>query len=79
MHLLQKLLQIQKTYKVNFDTDGTGYETSGSVYFFGTDGYTDTSGIELNVMHEEIYFVKVTKTADSKAGKESVNFNITKR
>lgn len=68
-----------KTYKVNFDTDGTGYETSGSVYFFGTDGYTDTSGIELNVMHEELYFVKVTKTADSKAGKESVNFNITKR
>lgn len=68
-----------KTYKVNFDTNGTGYETSGSVYFFGTDGYTDTAGIELNVKHEELYFVKVTKTADSEAGKESVNFNITKR
>ena len=67
-----------KTYKVNFNTDGTGYETSGSVYFFGTDGYTDTSGIELNVKHEELYFVKVTKTADSQPGKESVDFKITK-
>lgn len=66
------------TYTLNFDTNGTGYETSGSVYFFGADGYTDSSGIKLNVTHEEIYFVKVTKTADSKAGKESVDFNITK-
>lgn len=68
-----------KTYKLNFDTNGTGYETSGSVYFFGTDGYTDASGIELNTKSEEIYFVKVTKTADSVSGKESVDFNITKR
>lgn len=68
-----------KTYKVNFDTNGTGYETSGSVYFFGTNGTTVTIGNELNVKSEGIYFVKVTKTADSEAGKESVNFNITKR
>ena len=68
-----------KTYKLNFDTNGTGYETSGSVYFFGTDGNTDAYGIELNVTHEEIYFVKVTKTADSEAGNESVDFYITKR
>lgn len=26
-----------------------------------------------------LYFVKITKTADSEAGKESVDFNITKR
>ncbi len=68
-----------KTYKVNFDTNGTGYETSGSVYFFGTNGTTSTIGNELNVKSEGIYFVKVTKTADSEAGKESVDFNITKR
>ena len=42
------------------------------------DLYIDTSGIELNVMHEEIYFVKVTKIADSDEGKESVDFKITK-
>lgn len=68
-----------KTYKVNFDTNGTGYETSGSVYFFGTNGTTSTIGNELNVKSEGIYFVKVTKTADSEAGKESVDFYITKR
>ena len=68
-----------KTYKVNFDTNGTGYETSGSVYFFGTNGTTSTIGNELNVKSEGIYFVKVTKTADSVSGKESVDFNITKR
>ena len=68
-----------KTYKVNFDTNGTGYETSGSVYFFGTNGTTSTIGNELNVKSEGIYFVKVTKTADSEKGKESVDFNITKR
>lgn len=68
-----------KTYKVNFDTNGTGYETSGSVYFFGTNGTTSTIGNELNVKSEGIYFVKVTKTADSEPGKESVDFNITKR
>ena len=67
-----------KTYKVNFDTNGTGYETS-AVYFFGTNGTTSTIGNELNVKSEGIYFVKVTKTADSEAGKESVDFNITKR
>lgn len=68
-----------KTYKVNFDTNGTGYETSGSVYFFGTNGTTSIIGNELNVKSEGIYFVKVTKTADSEAGKESVDFYITKR
>ncbi len=67
-----------KTYKLNFDTNGTGYETSGSVYFFRTDGYTDTAGIELNTKSEGIYFVKVTKTADSEPGKESVDFSIKK-
>ncbi len=68
-----------KAYKVNFDTNGTGYETSGSVYFFRTDGNTTVIGNELNSKDEEIYFVKVTKTADSVSGKESVDFNITKR
>lgn len=69
-----------KTYKLNFDTNGTGYETKKSVYFFRTDGNTTVSGSnELNSKSEEIYFVKVTKTADSVSGKESVNFNITKR
>ena len=68
-----------KTYKVNFDTNGTGYKASGSVYFFGTNGTTVTIGNELNTKSEGIYFVKVTKTADSEAGKESVDFNITKR
>lgn len=68
-----------KTYKVNFDTNGTGYETSGSVLFLREDGTTAVVGNELNVKSEEIYFVKVTKTADSDAGKESVDFNITKR
>ena len=68
-----------KTYKVNFDTNGTGYEASGSVYFFGTSGSTLVIGNELNMKSEGIYFVKVTKTADSVSGKESVDFNITKR
>ena len=68
-----------KAYKVNFDTNGTGYETSGSVYFFRTDGNTTVIGNKLNSKDEEIYFVKVTKTADSVSGKESVDFNITKR
>lgn len=67
-----------KTYKVNFDTNGTGYETSGSVYFFGTNGTTSTIGNELNVKSEGIYFVKVTKTADSEPGKECVDFYISK-
>ena len=69
-----------KTYKLNFDTNGTGYETKKSVYFFRTDGNTTVSGSnELNSKSEEIYFVKVTKTADSVSGKESVDFYITKR
>mgnify|MGYP004659448167 CR=1 FL=1 len=68
-----------KTYKVNFETNGTGYETSGSVLFLREDGTTAVVGNELNVKSEGIYFVKVTKTADSDAGKESVDFNITKR
>ena len=70
---------IAKTYKLNFDTNGTGYETSGSVYFFGTNGETASIGNDLSVPSEGIYFVKVTKTADSVSGKESVDFNITKR
>ena len=69
-----------KAYKVNFDTNGTGYNAdSSSVIFFGEDGYTSTAGIELNTKNEGLRFVKVTKVADSEAGKESVNFNITKR
>ena len=67
-----------KTYKVNFDTNGTGYETSGSVLFLREDGTTAVVGNELNVKSEGIYFVKVTKTADSEAGKESVDFSIKK-
>ena len=69
-----------KTYKVNFDTNGTGYNAdSSSVIFFGEDGYTSTAGIELNTKSKGLHFVKVTKTADSVPGKESVDFNITKR
>ena len=67
-----------KTYKLNFDTNGTGYETSGSVYFFGTDGTTVSIGNDLTMGSEGIYFVKVTKTADSVSGKESVDFSIKK-
>ena len=67
-----------KTYKLNFDTNGTGYEASGSVYFFGTNGTTVSIGNELSMGSEGIYFVKVTKTADSEAGKESVDFSIKK-
>ncbi len=69
-----------KTYKLNFDTNGTGYETKGSVLFLREDGTTAVAGSnELDVKSEAIYFVKVTKTADSEAGKESVDFYITKR
>ena len=68
-----------KTYTLNFETNGTGYETKKSVYFFRTDGNTTVSGSnELNSKSEEIYFVKVTKTADSVSGKESVDFSIKK-
>lgn len=69
---------IAKTYKLNFDTNGTGYETSGSVYFFGTNGETASIGNDLSVPSEGIYFVKVTKTADSEPGKECVDFSIKK-
>ena len=69
---------IAKTYKLNFDTNGTGYETSGSVYFFGTNGTTVSIGNDLTMGSEGIYFVKVTKTANSDAGKESVDFYINK-
>lgn len=69
-----------KTYKVNFDTNGTGYNAdSSSVIFFGEDGYTSTAGIELNTKDKGLRFVKVTKVAGSQSGKESVDFYITKR
>lgn len=71
-----------KTYKLNFNTNGTGYvTTSESVVFYREDGSGVSGGYELNVKTPDgvLYFVKVTKTADSEAGKESVDFNITKR
>ena len=72
-----------KTYRLNFDTNGTGYvTTSDSVVFHKKDGTGVSGGYELNLgatEKEGVYFVKVTKTADSEAGKESVNFYITKR
>ena len=71
-----------KTYKLNFDTNGTGYvTTSDSVVFKREDGTGVSGGYELNVKTPDgvLYFVTVTKTADSEAGKESVDFYITKR
>ena len=71
-----------KTYKLNFNTNGTGYvTTSDSVVFYREDGTGVSGGYELNVKTPDgvLYFVKVTKTANSEAGKESVDFNITKR
>lgn len=71
-----------KTYKLNFDTNGTGYvTTSDSVVFKREDGSGVSGGYELNVITPDgvLYFVTVTKTADSEAGKESVDFYITKR
>ncbi len=71
-----------KTYKLNFDTNGTGYvTTSESVVFYREDGSGVSGGYELNVSTPDgvLYFVKVTKTADSEAEKESVDFYITKR
>jgi hypothetical protein len=71
-----------KTYKLNFDTNGTGYvTTSDSVVFKREDGSGVSGGYELNVTTPDgvLYFVTVTKTADSEAGKESVDFYITKR
>lgn len=71
-----------KTYKLNFDTNGTGYvTTSESVVFKREDGSGVSGGYELNVTTPDgvLYFVTVTKVADSQAGKESVDFYITKR
>ena len=72
-----------KTYKLNFNTNGTGYvTTSESVVFYREDGKSGVSGgYELNVKTPDgvLYFVTVTKVADSEAGKESVDFYITKR
>ena len=72
-----------KTYTLNFDTNGTGYvTTSESVVFYREDGKSGVSGgYELNVKTPDgvLYFVTVTKVADSEAGKESVDFYITKR
>ena len=70
-----------KTYTLNFDTNGTGYvTTSESVVFKREDGSGVSGGYELNVTTPDgvLYFVTVTKTADSQAGKESVDFYITK-
>ncbi len=71
-----------KTYKLNFDTNGTGYvTTSDSVVFYREDGSGVSGGYELHVQTPDgvLYFVTVTKTADCEAGKESVDFYITKR
>ena len=70
-----------KTYRLNFDTNGTGYDKSTSVAFHKKDGTGVTGGYELNLgatEKEGVYFVKVTKTAGSEAGKESVDFYISK-
>ncbi len=70
-----------KTYTLNFDTKGTGYvTTSESVVFKREDGSGVSGGYKLNVTTPDgvLYFVTVTKTADSQAGKESVDFYITK-
>lgn len=70
-----------KTYKLNFNTNGTGYvTTSESVVYKKEDGTGVSGGYELNVITPDgvLYFVTVTKTADSEAGKESVDFYITK-
>ena len=70
-----------KTYTLNFDTNGTGYvTTSESVVYYREDGNGASGGYQLNVQTPDgvLYFVKVTKTADSDAGKESVDFYISK-
>ena len=70
-----------KTYKLNFNTNGTGYvTTSDSVVFYREDGSGVSGGYELNVITPDgvLYFVTVTKTADSDLGKESVDFYISK-
>ena len=70
-----------KTYKLNFNTNGTGYvTTSESVVYKKEDGSGVSGGYQLNVITPDgvLYFVTVTKVADSEAGKESVDFYITK-
>ena len=70
-----------KTYTLNFDTNGTGYvTTSESVVFKREDGSGVSGGYKLNVTTPDgvLYFVTVTKTAESESGKESVDFYITK-
>ena len=70
-----------KTYTVNFDTNGTGYVAGeASVVFYNEDRTSISGGYQLNVTTPDgvLYFVTVTKTADSEPGKESVDFYITK-
>ena len=70
-----------KTYQLEFDTIGTGYATNDSVAFFKKDGTGVSGGYRLNLGASEkegVYFVKVTKVADSEPGKESVDFYIKK-
>ena len=70
-----------KTYKLNFNTNGTGYvTTSESVVYKKEDGSGVSGGYQLNVITPDgvLYFVTVTKVADSEEGKESVDFYITK-
>ena len=55
--------------------------TSESVVFHKKDGTGVSGGYELNLgatEKEGIYFVKVTKVADSDSGKKSVDFYIRK-
>ncbi len=70
-----------KTYKLNFNTNGTGYvTTSESVVYKKEDGSGVSGGYQLNVITPDgvLYFITVTKVADSEEGKESVDFYITK-
>lgn len=68
-----------KSYKLNFDAIGTGYNAdSSSVIFFREDGTTSTAGIQMNTKDKGLSFVKVTKVNDSEEGKESVDFSIKK-
>ena len=70
-----------KTYTLNFDTNGTGYvAASESVVFYNEDRSSVSGGYQLNVPTPDgaLYFVTVTKVANSEAGKESVDFYITK-
>ena len=55
--------------------------TSESVVYYREDRSGVSGGYQLNVQTPDgvLYFVTVTKTADSDLGKESVDFYITKR